>query len=87
MKRTETYNKQKFNDFLMYFDSGAFGLNIKRVDLFIAAVAKLCMIKTEIETKDGKQMCETRIALKRSVLRELIMDPDFHSMVVPLPAI
>jgi hypothetical protein len=87
MKRTEAYNKQKFNDFLMYFDSGAFGLNIKRVDLFIAAVAKLCVIKTEIETKEGKTTSETRIMLKRSVLREIIVDPDFHSIVAPLPAI
>lgn len=29
-------------------------MNIKRVDLFIAAVAKLCLIKTEVEPKDGK---------------------------------
>lgn len=54
MKKTESYNRHKFNDFLSYFDSGAFGMNIKRVDLFIAAVAKLCVIKTEIEINDKK---------------------------------
>ena len=62
-------------------------MNIKRVDLFIAAVAKLCCIKTEVETKDGKTTSETRIMLKRSVLRELLVDPDYHSMVVPQPAV
>ena len=87
MKRTEGYNRQKFNDFLSYFDSGAFGMNIKRVDLFIAAVAKLCVIKTEVETKDEKSSAETRIMLKRSVLRELLVDPDFQSIVVPQPAV
>lgn len=62
-------------------------MNIKRVDLFIAAVAKLCVIKTEVETKDGKSSAETRIMLKRSVLRDLLLDPDFHSIVVPQPAV
>lgn len=85
MKRTEAYNKQKFNDFLGYFDSSAFGMNIKRVDLFIAAVAKLCLIKTEVNANGGKP--ETKILLKRNVLRDLLTDPDFHSIVLAQPSI
>lgn len=83
IKRTEGYNKQKFSDFLGYFDSGAFGMNIKRIDLFVQAVAKICFIKTEVETNDRKTTAETKIMIKRNVLRDLLTDPDFHSVVLP----
>lgn len=62
-------------------------MNIKRVDLFMAAVAKVCMIKTEVETKEGKTSNETKIMLKRNVIRDLLVDPDFHSIVLPQPSL
>ena len=63
-------------------------MQLKRIDIFIAAVNKLCIIKTEIETQEvqGKSQNrpETKIMLKRNVIRELLQDPDYHTIVSPV---
>ena len=63
-------------------------MNLKRIDIFIQSVAKLCILKTEIETADDTKnknsvKAECKIMLKRNVLRDLLTDPDFHTLVLP----
>ncbi len=69
---------------MKYYNSNIFGHVIVHVGVFLAACAKVCVIKkvvkpsnpTDEECKD--QQYELKISIKKQLLKEMLLDPNFN---------
>ena len=72
----EEYNTAILEDFIGYNNSACINTAFMQdnFSVFLAACAKVCLIKL---SNDDKQKTTTSIMLKRQILKELLVDPDY----------
>lgn len=82
-KKYEELNEQDFSEFVKYYNSDIFQHTVVHFPVFLAACAKVCIIKKVPKPpKESEESAEPqfklKIMIKKQLLKEMLVDPNYN---------
>ena len=81
LKKYEELNEQSFSEFVKYYNSNIFQHQIVHFNVFLAACAKVCVIKkvAKPSIEESKtQQYDLKIMIKKQLLKDMLLDPNYN---------